>query len=131
MTSTRLDTRPEENEVVQPRLGPLGFLRWAWRQLTSMRTALFLLCTAPFLTSNVIRMISWIPLLGREGVVNRALLGAGAVDRPVDWLLYSEFAVVLAFVHLYTLFVVVPVFNSLMRMDRRLIEAARDAGLKI
>lgn len=92
------------------------------------RTALFLLCTAPFLTSNVIRMISWIPLLGREGAVNRALLGAGAVDRPLDWLLYSEFAVVLAFVHLYTLFVVVPVFNSLMRIDRRLIEAARDAG---
>jgi putative spermidine/putrescine transport system permease protein len=92
------------------------------------RTALFLLCTAPFLTSNVIRMISWIPLLGREGVVNRALLGVGAVDRPLDWLLYSEFAVVLAFVHLYTLFVVVPVFNSLMRIDRRLLEAARDAG---
>ena len=55
-------------------------------------------------------------------------LGAGAVDRPVDWLLYSEFSVVLAFVHLYTLFVVVPVFNSLMRIDRRFIEAARDAG---
>lgn len=94
----------------------------------AMRTALFLLCTAPFLTSNVIRMISWIPLLGREGAVNRALLGAGAVERPLDWLLYSEFAVVLAFVHLYTLFVVVPVFNSLMRIDRRLLEAARDAG---
>jgi len=92
------------------------------------RTALFLLCTAPFLTSNVIRMISWIPLLGREGAVNRGLLGAGVVERPVDWLLYSEFAVVLAFVHLYTLFVVVPVFNSLMRIDRRLLEAARDAG---
>lgn len=94
----------------------------------AMRTALFLLCTAPFLTSNVIRMISWIPLLGREGAVNRALLGLGAVDRPVDWLLFSEFSVVLAFVHLYTLFVTVPVFNSLMRIDRRLVEAARDAG---
>jgi len=94
----------------------------------STRTALFLLCTAPFLTSNVIRMISWIPLLGREGVVTRALLGSGAIDQPLDWLLYSEFSVVLAFVHLYTLFVVVPVFNSLMRIDRRLLEAARDAG---
>src|SRR4051812_17866684 len=39
-----------------------------------VRMALFLICTAPFLTSNVIRMISWIPLLGREGVVNHALL---------------------------------------------------------
>ncbi|HYZ32513.1 MAG TPA: ABC transporter permease [Crenalkalicoccus sp.] len=92
------------------------------------RLALFLVCTAPFLTSNVIRMISWIPLLGREGVVNQALMGIGLTDRPQDWLLFSEFSVVLAFVHLYTLFVVVPVFNSLMRIDRRLIEAARDAG---
>jgi putative spermidine/putrescine transport system permease protein len=93
-----------------------------------MRMALFLLCTAPFFTSNVIRMISWIPLLGREGVVNRALQSAGLVEQPLDWLLFSEFSVVLAFVHLYTLFVVVPVFNSLMRIDRRLLEAARDAG---
>ena len=92
------------------------------------RLVLALLTTIPFWTSNVIRMISWIPLLGREGVVNRALLGSGAIDQPLDWLLYSEFSVVLAFVHLYTLFVVVPVFNSLMRIDRRLLEAARDAG---
>jgi putative spermidine/putrescine transport system permease protein len=103
------------------------FLAFYVRTLTWQMT-LFLVCTIPFWTSNVIRMISWIPLLGREGVVNRALLGAGAVERPLDWLLYSEFSVVLAFVHLYTLFVVVPVFNSLMRIDRRLVEAARDAG---
>ncbi len=94
----------------------------------AMRTVLFLLCTAPFLTSNVIRMISWIPLLGREGVANRALQSLGIVSQPVEWLLFSEFSVVLAFVHLYTLFVTVPVFNSLMRIDRRLLEAARDAG---
>jgi putative spermidine/putrescine transport system permease protein len=94
----------------------------------SVRMALFLLCTAPFFTSNVIRMISWLPLLGREGVVNQALVATGLVDQPQDWLLFSEFSVVLAFVHLYTLFVVVPVFNSMMRIDRRLLEAAQDAG---
>ena len=93
-----------------------------------MRMALFLLCTAPFLTSNVIRMISWIPLLGREGAVNQFLVAARVVDAPQDWLLFSDFSVVLAFVHLYTLFVVVPVFNSMMRIDHRLLEAARDAG---
>jgi len=94
----------------------------------SVRMGLFLLCTAPFLTSNVIRMISWIPLLGREGAVNQFLVGARLVDAPQDWLLFSQFSVVLAFVHLYTLFVVVPVFNSMMRIDHRLLEAARDAG---
>ena len=93
-----------------------------------LQTVLFLVCTVPFLTSNVIRMISWVPFLGREGLFNGALLRAGLVDRPLEMLLFSDFAVVLAFVHLYALFMVVPVFNTMVRIDRRLIEAAVDAG---
>ena len=94
----------------------------------SMQTVLFVVCTIPFWTSNVIRMISWVPLLGRNGLVNQALLGAGMVKQPVEWLLFSEFSVVLAFVHLYTMFMLVPIFNSMMRIDRALLEAADDAG---
>lgn len=92
------------------------------------QVALSLLCTIPFWTSNVIRMISWIPLLGRNGVVNRTLGAAGIVDAPVEWLLFSEFAVVLALVHLFTFFMVVPIFNSMVRIHPSLLEAARDAG---
>jgi putative spermidine/putrescine transport system permease protein len=73
-------------------------------------------------------MISWIPLLGRNGLVNQTLLNMGMVDKPVEWLLFSEFSVVLAFVHLYTMFMIVPIFNSMMRIDRALIEASHDAG---
>ena len=90
--------------------------------------ALFIVCTVPFWTSNVIRMVSWVPLLGRHGLVNQGLLALGVVEQPVEWLLFSEFSVVLAFVHLYTMFMIVPVFNSMMRIDRRLLEAARDNG---
>ncbi|MGB3244560.1 MAG: ABC transporter permease [Sulfitobacter sp.] len=90
--------------------------------------ALFLLCTIPFWTSNIIRMISWIPFLGRNGIANSALMSWGVIDEPVEWLLFSDFAVILAFVHLYTLFMVVPIFNTMMRIDKSLIEAARDAG---
>ena len=93
-----------------------------------MQTALFLVCTVPFWTSNVIRMISWVPLLGRNGLVNQTLTGAGVVDQPIEWLLFSDFSVVLAFVHLYTMFMIVPIFNSMMRIDRSLLEAASDAG---
>jgi putative spermidine/putrescine transport system permease protein len=93
-----------------------------------MQTALFVLCTVPFWTSNVIRMISWVPLLGRNGLVNQGLVGAGIVDQPVEWLLFSDFSVVLAFVHLYTMFMIVPIFNSMMRIDRSLLEAASDSG---
>ena len=94
----------------------------------SMQMALFLLCTIPFWTSNVIRMVSWVPLLGRNGVVNDALQAAGLTDEPLEWLLFSSFSVVIAFVHLYTMFMIVPIFNSMSRIDRALIEAAYDAG---
>jgi putative spermidine/putrescine transport system permease protein len=95
---------------------------------TTMQMVLFLVCTVPFLTSNIIRMISWIPVLGRNGLVNSALVGTGIIPEPIEWLLYSDFAVVLAMVHLNTLFMVTPIFNTLMRIDKSLIEAARDAG---
>lgn len=94
----------------------------------SVQTLLFVLCTIPFWTSNVIRMISWVPLLGRNGLVNQSLAGLGLVNQPVEWLLFSDFSVVLAFVHLYTMFMIVPIFNSMMRIDRSLIEAANDSG---
>ena len=93
-----------------------------------MQIVLFLLCTIPFWTSNVIRMISWIPLLGRNGLVNSTLMDLGAINEPLEWMLYSEFSVIVAFVHLYTLFMVVPIFNSMLRIDRSLLEAAHDAG---
>jgi putative spermidine/putrescine transport system permease protein len=89
---------------------------------------LTLLCTIPFWTSNVIRMIAWIPLLGRNGLVNKGLQGMGLIHQPLEWLLFSEFSVVLALVHLFTFFMVVPIFNSMIRIDKRLIEAAYDAG---
>jgi len=103
------------------------FLAFHIRTVT-MQMVLFLVCTVPFLTSNIIRMISWIPVLGRNGLVNSTLVELGIIPKPIEWLLYSDFAVVLAMVHLYTLFMVTPIFNTLMRIDKSLIEAARDAG---
>jgi putative spermidine/putrescine transport system permease protein len=90
--------------------------------------ALFLLCTVPFWTSNIIRMISWIPFLGRNGIFNQSLIAVGLTDQPLEFLLFSEFAVVIAYVHLFTLFMIVPIFNSMARIDPAIIEAARDGG---
>jgi putative spermidine/putrescine transport system permease protein len=95
-------------------------------QITAI--GLFLLCTIPFWTSNIIRMISWRPVLGREGLINSGLQSVGIIDKPLDWLLYSDFSVVVAYVHLFTLFMIVPIFNSMARIDKSLLEAAIDAG---
>ena len=103
------------------------FLAFKVRTL-KFQLVLFLICTIPFWTSNVIRMIAWIPVLGRHGLINDMLIASNIVAEPVEWLLFSDFAVVLAFVHLYTLFMVVPIFNSMIRINPSIIEAARDAG---
>lgn len=90
--------------------------------------ALFLLCTVPFWTSNIIRMISWIPFLGLNGIFNQSLIAIGVTDEPLRFLLFSDFAVVIAYVHLFTLFMIVPIFNAMARIDPAIIEAARDGG---
>ena len=97
---------------------------------TTARIALFLLTTIPFWTSNIIRMISWVPLLGRNGLVNALLVHLGVTDKPFEFLLFSPFSVVVAFVHLNTFLMIVPISNSMSRIDKSLIEAARDANAK-
>jgi len=60
--------------------------------------------------------------------VNSALIGSGLVKQPLEFLLFSDFAVVVAYVHQLTIFMIVPIFNALTRIDKRTIEAAQDAG---
>ncbi|HTT80897.1 MAG TPA: ABC transporter permease [Stellaceae bacterium] len=93
-----------------------------------VKLGLFALVSIPFWTSNIIRMIAWIPFLGRDGLVNSTLLDAHLIPHPLTFLLFSRFAVDVSYVHLFTLFMVVPIFNSMVRIDPALIEAARDAG---
>ena len=95
---------------------------------STIRTVFFLLCAIPFFTSAIIRTIAWIPFLGRSGAFNQAVMSLRLASRPLDFLLFSDFAVVIAYVHLYTLLMVAPIANSLSKIDRSLLEAARDAG---
>ena len=106
----------------------IAFFLAFYVKTTKWQIVLFLICTIPFWTSNVIRMVSWIPLLGRNGLLNELLLDLSIISEPQEWFLYSEFSVILALVHLYTLFMIVPIFNSMMRIDYSIIEAAYDAG---
>jgi hypothetical protein len=87
-------------------------------QSATWQTVLFLVCTIPFWTSNIIRMISWIPFLGRNGLLNTALFNIGIIHQPLEFLLFSDFAVVLAYVHLYTLFMVAARGGARRRRER-------------
>lgn len=84
----------------------------------------------PFWTSYVVRTFVWLPILGRAGAINAALLWLGVIDRPIDWLIYNEGTIYLGLVYVYTLFMVLPIYLSLDRIDPRLIEAAVDLGAR-
>ena len=83
-----------------------------------------LLFTIPFLVNYVIRTFSWSYLLGRNGPVNWLLTASGITDAPIDWLLYSDFAVVVGLFTSYMPFMVFPLWLALNGIDRRLIHAS-------
>ena len=98
------------------------------RTVRRYRIALLMLVITPLWTSYLVRTFAWMMILGRNGLINQALLRTGLVSAPVEWLLYSDFAVTLALVHIYLPFMVLPIYAVLEKLDGRLIEAARDLG---
>ncbi|MDP4033424.1 MAG: ABC transporter permease [Pseudorhodobacter sp.] len=93
------------------------------------RKALWLfLITIPFWTSYLIRVFLWKVILGYNGVVNSGLLGLGIIDEPLTFILYNVNAVVITLAHAYAPFAILPIFVSLEKIDRSLLEAGLDLG---
>ncbi|AOF88815.1 ABC transporter permease [Sinorhizobium sp. RAC02] len=86
------------------------------------------LVTVPCWTSYLLRVMSWKIILGYGGVMNTGLISMGLIDKPVTSLLYNSNAVVITLVHSWAAFAILPIYVSLQKVDRTLIEAARDLG---
>ena len=86
------------------------------------------LITLPFWTSYLIRVFLWKVILGYNGVLNTSLVGLGIVEEPVTAILYNANAVVITLAHAFAPFAILPIFVSLEKIDRSLLEAARDLG---
>ena len=107
---------------------PLAYFLSMQVQNFKWQLTLFLLAMVPFWTSYLIRAVAWLPMLGRHGLINEFLVAFGLVDEPVSFFLYSEFSYTMALVQLYVVLAVGPIFFSLAKIDRALMEAARDMG---
>jgi putative spermidine/putrescine transport system permease protein len=94
----------------------------------TVATVLLVLCVIPFWTSFLIRVLAWRPMLGREGAINTLLQKAGIIDSPIEVLLFSELSVIIGMTQIYVVFMVGPIAFMLGRIDRNIIEAARDLG---
>ncbi len=87
-----------------------------------------ILITVPFWTSYLLRVFAWKVILGYNGVINSALIWLGVIDAPLEFLLYNPIAVVITLAHAWAPVAILPIFVSLEKIDRSLLEAATDLG---
>jgi spermidine/putrescine transport system permease protein len=99
----------------------------AFRVKKNLMTWLILI-NLPFWTSYLLRVLAWKIMLGNNGVINSTLLDLGFIQGPLEFLLYSRFAVTLTLVHAWAAFAILPIYLSLSKIDRSLLEAAADLG---
>ena len=94
------------------------------------RVALILMAlfTLPFFTSYLIRAFSWRLVLGRHGLINDMLLDLGVVEAPLEWLLFTDFAVIVGMVASYLPFVIFPILLSMGKVERSVLHASMDLG---
>ncbi len=86
------------------------------------------LITIPFWTSYLIRVFLWKVILGYNGVINSGLMSLGIIDEPLTVINYSVGSMVVTLAHAYAPFAILPIFVSLEKIDRALLEAGQDLG---
>jgi spermidine/putrescine transport system permease protein len=87
-----------------------------------------ILMTLPFWTSYLLRIFTWKVILGYNGAINSGLIGLGLIDKPLEFLLYNPTAIVITLTHAWAAFAILPIYVSLEKIDRSLLEAATDLG---
>ncbi|MFC6856876.1 ABC transporter permease [Marivibrio halodurans] len=92
------------------------------------KLAWVIMMTLPFWTSYLLRVFSWKVVLGYNGAINSGLMSLGLISEPLEFLLYSPEAVIITLAHAWAAFAILPIYVSLEKIDRSLLEAAADLG---
>ncbi|UCH35289.1 MAG: ABC transporter permease [Armatimonadota bacterium] len=92
------------------------------------RNVLLMLVIVCMISSYLVRVYAWKAILGNRGILNSFLIATGLLDEPLSFLLYSNSAVLIAFIHIFTPFIVVPVYSAMSSIDDSLLEASQDLG---
>jgi len=99
----------------------------AFRVKKNIMTWLILI-NLPLWISYLLRVLAWKIMLGNNGMINSTLLDLGFIQGPLEFLLYSRFAVVLTLCHGWAAFAILPIYLSLSKIDRTLLETSADLG---
>jgi len=107
---------------------PVSYALWRVIKSPYWKSALLLLFIVPFWTSYLTRTITWLPMFGREGVVNQVLMALRITSEPVEFLLYSRVSMMVALWFLFIVFMVGPIYFSMQRIDEDIMSAAAVYG---
>lgn len=97
-------------------------------RVTRHKVLWLIIITIPFWTSYLLRVFAWKIILGYGGVINSGLIKLGLIEKPLEFLLYNSFAIVIALTHAWVAYAIFPIYVSLEKIDRSLLEAATDLG---
>lgn len=105
------------------------FAHYLTKQPIKKRGVLIMLIMIPFWTSSMVRTYSWVILLHASGIVNKFLMSIGFINEPLQ-LLYNDYAVTVGIVYVLLPFAILPLYSSIEKLDKSLIEASNDLGAK-
>jgi spermidine/putrescine transport system permease protein len=97
-------------------------------RVTRHKILWLILITVPFWTSYLLRIFAWKVILGYNGVLNSGLMSFGIISEPLGFLLNNPSSVIIALAHAWLAFAILPIYVSLEKIDRSLLEAATDLG---
>jgi len=106
---------------------PIAYYIVSMVKSRNLRRFCYVLVIMPLFTSNIVRSFGWLILLGRQGLVNQALIGLGVADRPIG-ILFTETAVIIGLAYILVPFMVLTIAAILQTIDRSLVEASLDLG---
>lgn len=99
-------------------------------QKTTIKKTIFMsMVTIPFLVSSLIRLFSWITLLRKDGIINSFLLKLGIIKEPVQ-MVYNTTGTIIGLVYMLLPFMILPLYSSIEKLDKSLLEACCDLGAK-
>ncbi|GAB2177711.1 ABC transporter permease [Dongia sp. agr-C8] len=99
-------------------------------RVTRHKMLWLIVITIPFWTSYLLRVFAWKIILGFNGVINSFLIWVGIIDKPLEFLLYNPLSVVITLAHAWVAYAILPIYVSLEKIDRSLLEAATDLGYR-
>lgn len=99
-------------------------------RVTRHKILWLIVITIPFWTSYLLRVFAWKIILGFNGVINSFLIWTGIIDKPLEFLLYNPLSVVITLAHAWVAYAILPIYVSLEKIDRSLLEAATDLGYR-